>query len=233
MLADPDCVGEILLVGMGMARSLDLGDPPWTAEHAMPMRALAEALYGKRWLPTRLVGAGQLHETADSNPYRRIWSVFHADRRRYSATPDRELPLWGRTCGRPMIRREGVCGRTAAHDQQRRLTDPLTGQQRTVGACSQKACRAWLADLIERNRAELAAHPAPEPAANTGGVLERHLPEIDWWPIWAHVDKSWKPPPEGQRFERPKLRLLLGDAPPAVTVQVERPALVVHEGGWR
>jgi hypothetical protein len=233
MLADPDCVGEILLVGMGMARSLDLGDPPWTAEHAMPMRALAEALYGKRWLPTRLVGAGQLHETADSNPYRRIWSVFHADRRRYSATTDGDRPLWARTCGRPMIRREGVCGRTAAHDQQRRLTDPLTGQQRTVGACSQKACRAWLADLIERNRAELAAHPAPEPAANTGGVLERHLPEIDWWPIWAHVDKSWKPPPEGQRFERPKLRLLLGDEPPAVTVQVERPALVVHEGGWR
>lgn len=233
MLADPECVGELLLVGIGMARSVDLGDPPWTAENAMPMKTLAERLYGNRWLPTRLVGVGQPHETADANPYRRCWSVFHADRRRYCPTVDGDLAHWAITCGRPMIRREGVCGRDAAHDQRRRLTDPLTGQRRTVGACSQKLCRAWLVDLDERNRAELKAHPAPEPPANVGGVLERHLPEIDWWPIWAHVDKRWKPPPEGARFERPKLTLLVGDEEPPVVARSERPSLTVHEGGWR
>ena len=123
--------------------------------------------------------------------------------------------------------------RSVSWDQQQRLTDPVTGHRRAVGACSRPACRAWFADLLARNAAELKAHPPPVPAANTGGVLERHLPEINWWKVWRHVDKNWSPPPEGEKFERPKLTLLLGDPDEAADEQPARPALVVHEGGWR
>ncbi|GIF17250.1 hypothetical protein [Actinoplanes teichomyceticus] len=158
--------------------------------------------------------------------------MFYQDRRRYSPRTDGDRGLGQATCGRPMQRREGLCGRNASWDQQRQLTDPLTGKRHTVGACSQPNCRTWYADLLARNAAELATHPAPTPAANTGGVLERHLPEIDWWQVWRHVDKNWTPPPEGERFHKPTLTLVLGDADemPAITT---KPILAVLEGGWR
>src|SRR5204863_4325418 len=130
-------------------------------------------------------------------------------------------------CGRSMLRREGVCGRGASWNQQRRLTDPLTGKRHTVGACSQPKCRAWFADLLARNAAELKTHPAPRPAANTGGVLERHLSEIDWWTVWRHVDPDWTPPPEGERFVRPTLTLVMTDPEDMPVTASARPALVV------
>lgn len=229
MIADPECVGELLLVGLGMARSLDLGDPGWV-DGSMPMREVAKRIYGERWLPTRMVGVGQPHATADAHPHRRISSVFRADRRRYDPDYD-QGPRWhSLTCGRPMIRREGLCARNAT--VHRRLTDPANGSRRWVASCGQAPCKAWLSDLVARNAAELKAHPAPVPPANTGGVLERHLPEIDWWAVWRHVDKTWTPPPEGQRFERPTLTLVMTDDEAPVTAPI-RPALVVHEGGWR
>lgn len=136
-----------------------------------------------------------------------------------------------------MLRRDGLCGRDPSHDSQRRLTDPVTGRRHTVGACSQKACQAWFAGLLVRNGAELKAHPAPFPPANTGGVLERHLPELNWWKIWAHVDPHWTPPPEGDRFHRPTLTLVMApddeDDDPQVETTRERPALTVLPGGWR
>lgn len=229
MLTDPDCVGELLLVGIGMARCLDLGEPGWVDGH-MPMPLIAEAIYGTRPLPTRLVGVGKPHTTADSDPRRRISAVFRSDRRRYD--PDFDAgPAWhGVTCGRPMLRRDGLCGRNTSRS--RRLTDPADGSRRWVGACSNRLCQGWLADLVARNAAELKANPAPVPAANSGGVLERHLPEINWWKVWRHVDKDWTPPPEGRRFERPKLTLVMGE-PEEVLVVAPRPELVVHEGGWR
>lgn len=234
MLADPECVGELLLVGMGMARSVDLGDPPWE-DGSMQMRVIAERIYGVRQLPSQILGTAHIHDRADHRPKRRVQGVFRADRRRYSAEVDGDRGFGYTTCGRPMLRREGLCARSATN--QRRLIDPATGQRRTVGSCSQPKCRAWFADLLARNAAELTAHPAPVPPANTGGVLERHLPEIDWWKIWAHVDSNWKPPPEGERFHRPKLTLLVAgedlDDAPRVASRAERPALTVHKGGWR
>jgi len=210
----------------------DLGDPPLGDDGLMPMQPLVETLYGKRWLPTRMVGVGSLSTSADPNPYRRIRDVFRADRRRYSPEADGDRTWADVTCGRPMVRREGLCGRPASTNA-RRLTDPLDGQRRWVGACSQPACKRWFADLLDRNGAELAAHPAPVPPANTGGVLERHLPEIDWWKVWRAVDPGWTPPPEGRRFERPTLTLLVDDAAEVKPVVSARPSLRVLEGGWR
>lgn len=232
MLADPECVGELLLIGIGMARSVDLSDPPWLIG-SMQMRVIAEQIYGKRRLPDRILGTAHITDRGDTNPKRRIQDVFFADRRRYSADVDGDRGYGYVSCGRPMIRRDGLCGRNAAHELQRRLTDPATGQRRTVGACSQAACRAWFVDLIERNAAELKANPAPQPPANTGGVLERHLPEIDWWKIWAWCDPNWAPPPEGETFRRPTLTLVMDDDAAVEQVVLHRPALVVHEGGWR
>lgn len=233
MLADVECAGELLLVGIGMARCVDLGDPPSTDDGHMDMRTIADHIYGRRHLNTSSILGTVHYDRAETRPRRRIRGVFYADRRRYSPEVDGDRGFHGVTCGRPMLRRDGLCGRGAAHDLRRRLTDPATGQRRTVGACSQKPCRAWFADLLARNAAELKAHPAPDPPANTGGILERHLPELDWWKIWAHVDEHWRPPPEGQRFERPKLTLVMADDDPEVTFRSERPALTVHEGGWR
>jgi hypothetical protein len=233
MLADPDCVGELLLVGFGMARSVDLGDPPFGDNGYMPLKPIAHAIYGDRRLPGNLLGTVHLSDRGDHRPSRRIRDVFFADRRRYSPDVDGDRH-WGEvTCGRPMVRRDGLCGRSASTNA-RRLTDPLTGQRRWVGACSQPACKQWFTDLLDRNRAELAAHPAPVPAANTGGVLERHLPEIDWWKVWRAVDPQWVPPPEGRRFERPTLTLVVDDEPgELVPVVSARPSLRVLEGGWR
>lgn len=234
MLADPECVGEFLLVGIGMARCIDLGDPPWRADGHMDLPTIAYAVYGRyRHGMDMLVPDRGAH--GDTHPRRRILDVFFQDRRRYSASRDGDTGAHlGTACGRPMLRREGLCGRNASWDQKRRLTDPLTGRRRTVGACSQPKCRAWFTDLLARNAAELKAHPAPVPPANTGGVLERHLPELDWWKVWRHVDKNWTPPPEGERFVKPTLTLVLGheEVDEPVTV-AKRPALVVHEGGWR
>jgi hypothetical protein len=235
MLADPDCVGELLLVGIGMARCIDLNDPPWNEDGYMPTSTIAKAIYGNRALPSSIVGTIHLTDRGDRRASRRIRDVFYADRRRYSPDVDGDRHWAHVTCGRPMVRREGLCGRSASSNA-RRLTDPATGQRRWVGACSQPACKQWFTDLLDRNRAELAAHPAPVPPANTGGVLERHLPEIDWWKVWRAVDKDWSPPPEGRAFERPTLRLVMDvdrdevESPPVTAV---RPRLVVHEGGWR
>jgi hypothetical protein len=230
MYADPECVGELLLVGAAMGRSIDLGDPGWV-DGSMPMKAIADAVYGHHWLPGQMLVPGR--HRGDDHPRKRIRSVFFADRRRYDPDSDPDATQWAMlTCGRPMVRRDGLCHRHATNSK--RLTDPATGLRSYVGACGQKACKAWLADLLERNRTELAANPAPTPAANTGGVLERHLPEIDWWAVWRHVDKNWSPPPEGRPFERPTLKLVVDgpveDEVPAVTA---RPVLQVLEGGWR
>lgn len=233
MLADPECVGELLLVGIGMARSVDLGDPPWL-DGSMQMRVIAEQVYGRRQLPDRILGTAHRTDRGDVRPKRRIRDVFFADRRRYSPDVDGDRGFGFVPCGRPMVRREGLCGRNPSHDLQRRLTDPVTGQRRTVGACSQAACRAWFEDLLARNAAELKANPSPQPPANTGGVLERHLPEIDWWKVWGHVDSNWTPPPEGETFRRPTLTLVVDDGGPGeLVVAAPRPTLTVHEGGWR
>lgn len=232
MLDDPECMGELLLVGLGMARCLDLGDPPWTDDGHMDMRAIAKAVYGGWRLPPSML-VPDWSTRGDTKWWRRIRDVFFYDRRRYSASADGDLgPHGGTTCGRPMQRREGLCGRGASSDQKRRLTDPATGRRHTVGACSQPKCRAWFADLLARNAAELAATSVPEPPANTGGILERHLPEIDWWKVWRHVDSRWTPPPEGRAFERPRFTVLVNDDSPEPVVR-QRPELTALDGGWR
>lgn len=231
MLHDPECVGELLLVGLALARSVDLGDPGFSDNGNIPLGVVSERVYGRKRLPSVMLLPGW--PRSDTNPRRRITAVFREDRRRYDPDADGDRSYHQVTCGRPMIRRDGLCDRNAS--ERKRLTDPATGHRQWVGACSQTLCKQWFADLVERNRQELEAHPPPTPPANTGGVLDRHLPEIDWWKVWQAVDPKWTPPPEGRMFEKPTLTLLVADedeleAPP---VEPARPSLTVIEGGWR
>lgn len=227
MLADPECVGELLLVGMAMARSVDLDDPPWGVR--MSLAPIAWSVYGRFWQsPSMLVPDRTAH--GHHHPCKRLLDVFRYDRRRYEPA-DSDNP-WATFCERPMLRRSGVCGGSGSSGAW--LIDPANGLRSYVGACSQPSCRRWIARMVERNAAELAAHPAPVPPANRGGVLERHLPEIDWWKVWRGVAKDWTPPPEGRAFERPTLTLhVADDEPEALPTPPVRPVLRVLEGGWR
>ncbi len=231
MLADPDCVGELLLVGLAMARSVDL-DWPTPIGDGYRLKDVARAVYGNIRIYTDLAlpatpGWQERRFHATSGAYQRLLAVLRADIRRYTPTDSSLVD-----CGRPRVRTDGTCGRPASPNHLRRLIDPATGERWWVGACSQTACKAWFAAVVEANRAECATHDVPVPAANTGGVLERHLPEIDWWKVWSHIDDKWSPPPEAEPFHRPRLQLILGDADVDPTPARPRPELVALKGGW-
>lgn len=228
MLADPECVGDVLLVAIGFARAVDLDDPPFT-DGNLSTRAIAGKVYSNAHHPLHLAhwGHGE-YPRADTRGAHRILDVIRNDIRRYQPTDT----FGAVTCGRPMVERDtGRCGRNPHHQHIRRFTDPATGERTYVAACNYPAHKAWWTALRAENAAQLAATPAPVPPANCGGVLDRHLPEIDWWAIWRHLDPQWSPPPEGRTWTAPKLTLLVEDAPEPATAA--RPALTVVEGGWR
>lgn len=235
MFADTSCVGELLLVGVAIARGVDLDDPAPLGD-GFNLRAVGRALYGPvDMVATNLAlpyGPGWQQRRSPDRGWRRVLDVVRSDIRRYEPVGTSFHMV---TCGRPMLRRNGLCGRNTSADRTRLLTDPVTGERAWVGACSQGSCRSWFTHLLARNRAELAEHPAPRPPANTGGVLERHMPEVDWWPLWRFLDPAWSPPPEDEMWHHPTLTLVVGDEPDgqAVDPDVGRPKLTVLQGGWR
>jgi len=64
--------------------------------------------------------------------------------------------------------------------------------------------RAQNALWADRPRAGASPH-----AANAGGVLERHLPEINWWRHWRLLDPTWMPPPGLPPNRRGQIRILM------------------------
>src|SRR5690554_4724218 len=141
MLEDPECTGELLLVGLAIARSVDLGDPGFTADDGtMPMQVIADRVYGQHYLSSVMVLP--MRPRGDANPRRRISDVFRQDRRRYDPDVDEgSTSLMRVTCGRPMVRRDGLCDRKASTRQ--RLTDPATGRRQWAGCCTAPACKQW------------------------------------------------------------------------------------------
>lgn len=66
---------------------------------------------------------------------------------------------------------------------------------------------------MRANRHAVAVEPVLRPPANAGGVLARHIPEIDWEACWIKLDPEWTKPPEVEPEEipvAPRLRLILG-----------------------
>lgn len=230
MVADPELVGDLLLVGIGFARAVDLDDPPFTNGN-LSTSTIARQVYGRAHHPSTLAyfGRGEWPR-ADWRAAHRILDVLRDDIRRYQ--PDdtyRQV-----TCGKPMPEREtGRCGRHPHHQHVARFTDPATGLREYVAACSYPAHKTWWTALRERNRQELAATKVPVPPANRGGVLARHLPEIDWPALYSHLDPDWCPPPEVEAWTPPTLRLVVDTDVPEQPAAGDRPALTVVEGGWR
>jgi hypothetical protein len=188
MLDDPECTGDLFALGISL---LDF------AVLRIDGDEKSWAYYGKRaW--------GESHNW-------KIRDVLRKDIRRYDALKDAESRDPARRCGAPMVRRQGPCGQSAG--LRALLTDADTGRKQWIAACSRH--RDWFESRVRANRAEVEVANPERPAANAGGVLARHIPEIDWETTWRKLDPKWTPPPESTPEEvplKPKLTLVLGGA---------------------
>lgn len=189
MLADPQCTGDLLLVGMAVSRHVHL-------RLARPEDEAADLTWGDLCRP--------FIRESRNGAWWLIKSVLQKDIRRYDAFEDNGGHYFEARCGSPMIRRHGPCGQSASIRAM--VADPETGRRSWLAACRRH--REWFDHEWAKSRQ---VEPAREPAANAGGVLERHIPQIDWHYVWKQVDPNWTPPPEGEETTaRPKLRLIVG-----------------------
>jgi hypothetical protein len=188
MLEDPDCTDDLFSLGVAL---LDFAVLKTSSDRSWAH--YAEQAWGPR------------------SDYR-VRGVLRGDVRRYDAIKDADQVGPARGCGAPMIRRQGPCGKSATIRTM--LTDADTGRRQWLAACTRH--RDWFdAQAIANRRAVGEIEDLAVPAANAGGVLARHLPEIDWQATWKKLDPNWTPPPEGEPETeplRPKLRLILGEA---------------------
>lgn len=211
MIDDPECVGDLLVLGMSLAWFIDFeaGTPPFKGDlNAIARRVLDDARGSAiRW---------------------RLKKVICDDIRRYDHTKDSSAGShWSVICGAPMIRRQGPCGASATDREL--LVDHDTGRRQYIGACSRPEHKQWMKTVYDRNRRDEDRPTPPRPAANAGGVLARHLPEINWDGIYKRYDENWSPPPEDSPWRRPLLSLHIGDGDED-DILGERPRLAVLTG---
>lgn len=187
MLADPECTGDLFSLGVAL---LDF--------------AILRNRDHKNW-------AHYAEQVWDFRGRRYIHGVLRKDIRRYDAIQDADERDPARRCGAPMVRRQGPCGNSAS--RRALLTDSLTGRKQWIAGC--KRHEDWFNDRVRSNRADIEEiADAVRPAANAGGVLARHIPEIDWEAVWVKLDPSWERPPEADPEPvsvYPKLRLVLSE----------------------
>lgn len=215
MIADPECVGDLLAYGIALARYVDL-DASWRKPREGEKRKTYEE-FGKEVLAIR--NSRQIHYA--------VRGILRGDIRRYDSR--RAVPN-GVVCTAPMIRRAGECGQPSSHGNRETLTDLDTGERTEIGSCSNPKHREWLQRVVRRNRDAMKEHPPPVPAANSGGVLARHIPEVDWDKVYVQIDPNWTPPPEEKPWTKPKLALLLGEPDPDDEPHHDRPSLAVVAG---
>lgn len=191
MLADPEVHGDLLLIGIHLARRCFT-----VAESEVAVADMCRDLFGD----------------AQRHHLWRFRSAMEKDIRRYDhrAEPAEQRVALSRVrCGAPMIRRESLCGQ--ADRMSFLATDVTTGRRYTVGACGRHL--DWY--NAERRRILAAVKELgdrlPVPAANAGGALVRHLPRVDWPAYWLKLDPKWTPPPEATPVAKPKLTLVITD----------------------
>jgi hypothetical protein len=188
MLADPECTSDLLALGVAL----------------LDFAILRIDRDERSWAHYAELAWG------DKSKWR-IRDVLRSDIRRYDAIKDATARDPARRCGAPMVRRQSACGNSAG--RRALLTDPDTGRKQWIAACSRHA--DWFDARVRSNRQACEVETIVIPAANSGGVLARHIPEIDWESTWRKLDPSWTPPPEGQDEPtgiKPKLTLVLGGA---------------------
>lgn len=193
MLDDPQCTGDLLALGTALAYFTDF---EMGQGRGSLLRIARRAFPNTAHLRHHMNG------------------ILRGDIRRYDPDADPEnRSYWDISCGAPMIRKTGPCG---VHATTRYLlVDYDSGRERWTGACSRKEHKRWLETVFARNRpargAEDCPPPPPVPAANTGGVLARHIPEINWTKIYQLYKADWSPPPEDRPWMPPTFSLHLGD----------------------
>ncbi len=183
MLDDPECVGDLLAIGVALADMIDLnapGDRNWST------------------IGTRVYGPKGLWAT--------LKQVLREDVRRYDVRHDPDAGTWSSKCAAPMIRRQGPCGQRAT--RRTTVTDVDTGRQQWLAACSRHA--EWFTATVTQRRQVAAEVETIDPPANAGGVLERHFPDVRWEFVYEWVSPGWIEP--GERVEAPKLVLIKGGA---------------------
>lgn len=189
MLDDPECTGDLFGLGVALLDRIVL-----RIDESGSWRSYAEKAWGAHAANTR------------------VRSVLRGDIRRYDAIKDADGTDPARRCGAPMIRRQGPCAQSAS--LRSLLTDPYTGRRQWIAGCRRH--EDWFKAQVRANRAAVEEMSTAErPPANAGGVLARHIPEIDWDSVWSKLDPTWTPPPEVEPVEAPvfpKLRLVLGEA---------------------
>lgn len=206
MIEDPELTGDLLLVGIAMARHVHLvGGSGKLAE-------VCATLYDKPELSYRV-------DKALRDDIRRYNPALDLGRKRAASA----------TCCAPMVRRAGECGRPASSMGSYRDLD--TGRAVALDACSRTEHRQWWNQAHRaRHWAAAEAEKAgtlPTPPANAGGVLARHLPRIDWPALWRWYDKKWTAPPEETPAgdARPELILMVTETPETTPHVDVRPAL--------
>jgi len=178
MLADPELGGDLLLCGLVMAAHVDLG-------------------FGGRSL-LALAKTAWPHES-DQTALGRAKRTLADDSRRYRP-PEPEST----GCDAPMSRR-ARCGQRPGRAVMGLITDWSTGERQWLQACSRH--REWADARFRENTVARPPSP-PLPPANSGGVLARHLPTINWPRLWSALDPTWAPHPEPA--DRPALHLVHG-----------------------
>lgn len=201
MLADPDMGGDLLLIGLCMARRAYLGKDVAGRAGAGEMAAA--------------VFDGGQPRTSSSHAER--WRrAMRGDIRRYdfNADPLNADPVVGgirrcTPCSAPMVRKPAPCGKPATTWSL--ATDPETGRRYRLGCCSRHF--EWYRAADAENKAALTAvgDHLPIPAANTGGILRRHLPGFSWPEYWRRLDPNWTEPPEETPIAKPQLTILIND----------------------
>ena len=126
--------------------------------------------------------------------------------------PRYEVPEADGTCTAPMIRREGLCGKSSYARWIDR--DPETGEGTWVALCTRH--RTHEAEYQNRQRIKAwMDNGRPEPPANTGGIMRRYF-HCDWDHLYQWADRT--------RWERSQGK----DAPPP---SIPKPRLTVIQGG--
>lgn len=214
LMDDPDVTGDLLLVGLWLARAVHLRTPArWTF-----------------WQCTHDVfGPAHKPNTVLTEDLFRVKKAIRDDTPRYDVWVDNP---GSQLCGAPMVRRAGTCGRNATTWGFQ--TDPATGRRVGLGSCRRH--HDWYREQSAKTDVALKSlgDRVPQPAGNTGGALARHLPQIRWPNVWRRLDPDWQPPAEGAPTRKPTLSVhVTEEADFEPVADSAAPLLTVHEGGWR
>lgn len=225
--ADPDVTGDLLLVGLWLARATILRDPP-EGDGGWDMTAAARDLFPLSTRPAMNSFGEWTHAQTTAPDTWRVYDVLKQDARRYDMWADQPGGKRGLVrCGAPTPRKP-ACGKN--YTVAGTLTDPATGRRRMVGACRQHG--DWWREQTQANREACASVEVPRPHANAGGRLARHL-RLDWPALWQGLDPEWTAPPEVEAWERPNLRLVVASAMPprpSASSSAPRPRFALIDG---